>query len=191
MSRIQPHNTEAPSPTTTQNMVNTFGQPSHVSDVSQVQVVTQRKVKKKPIFCRGWLEIDNCVNGKIWWEHSSRTVMLGLRSKLTNFVCILRGKAKDVVRFGIRNSSIDVSAHPDTIYGILRKHFSITRYSTVPSADFYSTLPKNQEDPYDYWLRLNRAADFASDCLKEQGKTLDNADMEVTRMLATSPRLQN
>lgn len=36
----------------------------------------------------------------------------------------LRGKAKDGVRFGIWNSNIDVNAHPEAIYGILRKHFS-------------------------------------------------------------------
>jgi len=68
------------------------------------------------------------------------------------------------------------------IYGLLRKHFSCTKYSTVPLADFYSTLPKDHEDPYDYWLRLNRAADVATDCLKEQGKTLDNPETEVARM---------
>ena len=60
----------------------------------------------------------------------------------------LRGKAKDVVKFGIRNSNIDMHAQPDMIYGLLRKHFSCTRYSAVPLADFYSTLPKDQEDPW-------------------------------------------
>lgn len=182
MSRIQPPNTVTPSPTTARNMVNTFNQPSHVSDVSQVQVVTQRKVKEPPSFVGDGSDLITVCE----WEDLMRTFIkksnVRVEEQADEILMHLRGKAKDVVRFGIRNGSVDVSAHPDAIYGILRKHFSSTRYSTVPLADFYSTLPKDQEDPYDYWLRLNRAADFAADCLKEQGKTLDDPDMEVTRM---------
>lgn len=32
----------------------------------------------------------------------------------------LRGKAKDVVKFGIRNSDIDIERNPDAVYGLLR-----------------------------------------------------------------------
>lgn len=182
ISRIQPHNTVNLGPATTQNVMDTSSQPSHVSDVSQVQVVAQRKVKEPPSFVGdGSDSVTVCE-----WEDLMRTFIkrgnVRVEEQADEILMHLRGKAKDVVRFGIRNSNIDVNAHPETIYGILRKHFSSNRYSTVPLADFYSILPKDQEDPYDYWLRLNRAADFASDCLKEQGKTLDNPDMEVTRM---------
>lgn len=52
----------------------------------------------------------------------------------------------------------------------------------MPLADFYSTQPKEQEDPYESWLRLNRAADVAANCLKEQGKMFDTPTVEVTRM---------
>ncbi|RXN14312.1 interleukin-1 receptor accessory -like 1-A isoform X3 [Labeo rohita] len=39
-----------------------------------------------------------------------------------------------------------------------------------------------QEDPFDYWLRLNSTADITAECLKQQGKVLDNQLIEVTRM---------
>lgn len=105
-----------------------------------------------------------------------------LENQAEEILIHLRGRAKDVVRFGIRNGEIDVQHNPHAIYGLLRKHFSSTHCSSVPLADFYSTLPKEQEDPYEYWLRLNRAADIAASCLKEQGKVFDNPGVEVTRM---------
>lgn len=182
LSRIQSHSIVAPSATATQNVANTWSQPSHVSDVSQVQIVTQRKVKEPPSFIG-----DGSDSIKVHeWEDQMRTFIkksnVRVEEQAEEILMHLRGKAKDVVRFGIRNSNIDMHAHPDMIYGLLKKHFSCTKYSAVPLADFYSTLPKDQEDPYDYWLRLNRAADLATDCLREQGKTLDNPEMEVTHM---------
>ena len=182
LSRIQPHNTVAPSPTATQNVVSALNQSSHVSDLSQVQVVTQRKVKDPPCFVGNGSDSVTVHD----WEDQMRTFIkkskVRIEDQAEDILMHLRGKAKDVVRFGIRNSNIDVNTHPDMIYGLLRKHFSSTKYSAVPLADFYSTLPKDQEDPYDYWLRLNKAADLATDCLRGQGKTLDNPEMEVTRM---------
>ena len=172
----------APSSTATRNVASTLSQSGHVSDVSQVQVVTQRKVKEPPCFVGN--DSDSVTVHD--WEDQMRTFIkksnVRIEDQAEEILMHLRGKAKDVVKFGIRNSNIDINAHPDMIYGLLRKHFSSTKYSAVPLADFYSTLPKDQEDPYDYWLRLNRAADLATDCLREQGKTLDNPEMEVTRM---------
>lgn len=182
MSRIQPHNTVTPSSTATRNVVSTLSQSSHVSDVSQVQVVTQRKVKEPPCFVGNDSDSVTVYD----WEDQMRTFIkksnVRIEDQVEEIIMHLRGKAKDVVKFGIRNSNIDINARPDMIYGLLRRHFSCTTYSAVPLADFYSTLPEDQEDPYDYWLRLNRAADLATDCLREQGKTLDNPEMEVTRM---------
>ena len=63
-----------------------------------------------------------------------------------------------------------------------RKTRPDSKHDTVPLSDFYTTLPKEQEDPYEYWLRLNQAADITAECIKEQGKTLDNPRMEVTQM---------
>ncbi|RXN09686.1 hypothetical protein ROHU_031353 [Labeo rohita] len=94
----------------------------------------------------------------------------------------LRGKARDVVKFGIRNSDIDIVHNPDAIFSILRKHFEAAPCSPLPLADFYTTLPRPDEDAYEYWLRLNRAVDVAAERLKEQGKVLDYPGTEVTRM---------
>ncbi len=52
----------------------------------------------------------------------------------------------------------------------------------MPLADFYGTLPRAGEDPFDYWLRLNRAMDMAEDCLKRQDKKIDNLSHELTVM---------
>lgn len=156
--------------------------PSHTLDLSQVQLVTQRAVKDPPVF-RGesseTLSVDE-------WEELMRNYIrksgVQLENQAEEILMHLRGRAKDVVRFGIRNGEIDVQHNPQAIYGLLRKHFSSSHCSSVPLADFYSTLPKEQEDPYEYWLRLNRAADVAANCLKEQGKMFDNPTVEVTRM---------
>lgn len=90
------------------------------------------------------------------------------------------------MRFGIRNGEIDVQHDPHAVYGLLCKHFSSTRCSSVPLDDFFSTLPKEQEDPYEYWLRLNRATDVAASCLKEQ--VFDNPSVEVTHVHKTLPQ---
>ncbi|XP_043988373.1 uncharacterized protein LOC122840201 [Gambusia affinis] len=182
ISRIQPHNTVAPSSTATQTVASIMGQSGCVSDVSQVQVVMQRKVKEPPCFAGNGSDSITVHD----WEDQMRTFIrksnVKIEEQADEILMHLRGKAKDVVKFGIRNSNINITAHPDMIFSLLRKHFSSTKYSAVPLADFYSTLPKDHEDPYDYWLRLNRAADFASDCLREQGKLFENPEMEVTRM---------
>ncbi|XP_057714469.1 uncharacterized protein LOC130930499 [Corythoichthys intestinalis] len=156
--------------------------PSHTLDLSHVQLVTQRAVKDPPVF-RGedsdTLSIDD-------WEEGMRDYVrksnVQIEDQAEEILMHLRGRAKDVVRFGIRNGEVDVQNNPEAIYGLLRKHFSSSRYSSVPLADFYSTFPYVQEDAYEYWLRLNRAADVAASCLKDQGKTFDNPSVEVARM---------
>ena len=94
----------------------------------------------------------------------------------------LRGKAKDVVKVGIKSSGVDIRHSPASIYSLLRKHFSCKQFSPLPLQDFYTTFPEPREDPFDYWLRLNSAADIAAECLLEQGKQQDSLSIEVTRM---------
>ncbi|KAK0130982.1 Retrovirus-related Pol polyprotein from transposon 412 [Merluccius polli] len=127
MSRMQSHNTVAPDLTVKQNVTSTLSQPSRVSDVSQVQVVTQRKVKEPPSFVG-----DGSDSIKVHeWEDLMRAFMkksnVRVEEQAEEILVHLRGKAKDVVKFGIRNSNIDMHAQPDMIYGLLRKHFSCTR----------------------------------------------------------------
>lgn len=155
---------------------------SRTLDLSQVQLVTQRGVKDPPVF-RGESSDTLAVDE---WEDSMKNYIrkssVQLENQAEEILIHLRGRAKDVVKFGIRNGEIDVQHNPQAIYGLLRRHFSSSHCSSVPLADFYSTLPKEQEDPYEYWLRLNRAVDAAASCLKEQGKMFDNPSVEVTRM---------
>lgn len=95
----------------------------------------------------------------------------------------LMGRARDVVRIGIRSDpSLSVEQHPDTIYAILKQHFSDLSYSCMPLADFYSTLPRAHESPIDYWVRLNKAADVAEECLQRQGKSMGDLNKEVALM---------
>lgn len=95
----------------------------------------------------------------------------------------LLGRAREVVRVGLRsNPSIDLCKGPSPIFDLLKQHFSDTAFSSMPLADFYGTLPHAGEDPFDYWLRLNRAMDMAEDCLKRQDKKIGNLSHELTVM---------
>ena len=84
----------------------------------------------------------------------------------------LMGKARDVVRIGLRSDpSLKASCTPDVVYNILIQYFSNTS-SCLPLQDFYSTLPNQRESPIDYWIRLNKAADLAEEGLKLHGRLL-------------------
>ena len=70
----------------------------------------------------------------------------------------LLGRAKDVVKIGIRNNPlINISRDPDVIFTILRQHFGEAISSTTPLKDFYETLPRQSETGLDYWIRLNKS----------------------------------
>ncbi|KAL2076458.1 hypothetical protein ACEWY4_027922 [Coilia grayii] len=95
----------------------------------------------------------------------------------------IMGRARDVVRVGLRSDSeMDLAKGPGPIFDILKQHFSDIVYSDMPLADFYSTFPLTGEKPFDYWIRLNRAIDVAEDCVRRQGKKLEDPKREVTAM---------
>uniref|UniRef100_A0AAV2KE24 CCHC-type domain-containing protein n=1 Tax=Knipowitschia caucasica TaxID=637954 RepID=A0AAV2KE24_KNICA len=94
----------------------------------------------------------------------------------------LKGKARNVVKLGLKNGGLDSTQGPEAIYGLLRKHFGAGLYSSVPLADFYSIRPTANEGPYDFWLRLNNAADTAASCLAGLGKSSDIPGGDVTRL---------
>ncbi len=155
---------------------------SSMSSTSQIQVVRQREVKDPPIF-RG--DASDAVTLDEWVELMKNFIRKGFlptEEQGEEILIHLRGKAKDVVKVGMLSSGLDIKTNPDAIYTLLRKHFSCQQYSPIPLQDFYTTLPVPQEDPFDYWLRLNRTADVTAECLKQQGKVLDNQLIEVTRM---------
>ncbi|KAL0152835.1 hypothetical protein M9458_051856, partial [Cirrhinus mrigala] len=155
---------------------------SSTSSTSQIQVVRQREVKDPPIF-RG--DASDAVTLDEWVELMKNFIRKGFlptEEQGEEILIHLRGKAKDVVKVGMLSNGLDIRTNPDAIYSLLRKHFSCQQYSPIPLQDFYTTLPEPQEDPFDYWLRLNRTADITAECLKQQGKVLDNQPIEVTRM---------
>lgn len=179
LARLGPIHT-APTPSISQAQA-TFPNTSTQSlDLSQVQFVPHRKVKEPPAFRGDSTDIVNVRE----WENLMRGYIkkmnIRVEQQAEEIYTHLRGRAKDVVKFGMRNSGINITQNPEAIYGPLRKYFATVPCSPLPLADFYTTLPKSGEDAYDYWLRLNWAADVAADRLKEQGKMLDSPVLEVT-----------
>lgn len=96
----------------------------------------------------------------------------------------LLGKARDVVTVALRSDdTLNVKQNPELIYDILMRYFSQSS-SSLPLQDFYTTLPKPKENPVDYWIRLNKAADTADEGLRRQGRRMDNVSGEVAQMFA-------
>lgn len=94
----------------------------------------------------------------------------------------LLGKARDVVRIALRgNPDLSVAEKPSVVYDILLRYFSDVS-SCLPLADFYATLPKAKENPVDYWIRLNKAADRAQEGLRRQGNAESTLTNEVALM---------
>lgn len=95
---------------------------------------------------------------------------------------LLMGKARDVVKIALRSDpTVDVKKKPELIYDVLLQYFSEAP-SCLPLADFYATLPKHRENPVDYWIRLNKAADLALEGLRRQGKQTESMNDEVALM---------
>jgi len=94
----------------------------------------------------------------------------------------LMGKARDLVKIALRSDpGLDIKSKPELIYNVLLHYFSEAP-SCLPLTDFYGTLPKSKENPVDYWIRLNKAADLALEGLHRQGKQTENMNDEVALM---------
>lgn len=94
----------------------------------------------------------------------------------------LLGKARDVVKIALRGDpDIRVEEKPCVIFDILLRYFSDVS-SCLPLADFYAALPKGKENPVDYWIRLNKAADRALEGLLRQGNPKSSLSNEVALM---------
>lgn len=95
----------------------------------------------------------------------------------------LMGRAKDVIKIALRsNPSLNPETNPRIITDILKQHFSESTYSSMPLADFYGTLPVAGENAMEYWIRLNKAVDVADECLRRQGRSIEEPTREVTQM---------
>lgn len=157
-------------------------QPSEMT-LPNVKVVMQSDAKEPPIF-RGDSSDKFTVHE---WE-SLMTLYLKKRAipvheHSQEVLARLMGKAGDVVRIKLRNNtSIDHTVNPHVIFDILKQHFSELTYSSMPLADFYNTLPMPGEDAMEYWIRLNKTVDVADECLKRQGRSIDDPGHEVSMM---------
>ncbi|CAL9682034.1 unnamed protein product [Knipowitschia caucasica] len=95
----------------------------------------------------------------------------------------LTGRARDVVRVGIRSKRIlTLTDGPEPVFEMLKQHFSDTLTSCLPLADFYATKPHSGEQPIDYWLRLNRALEVTEDSLRRQNKTFNYLSRDLAAM---------
>lgn len=124
------------------------------------------------------------------WEESVKVYLhkrdIQLCDQAEEVLSKLRGRARDVVRVGLRsNPTLSLKSGPRPIFDILKQHFGDSVTSFMPLADFYDTKPSPHETAVDYWIRLNKAIDTAVEGLTRQGKTLDNPSREVTVMFIT------
>jgi len=143
---------ETPTATSTQSLA--------LSRVQLVEPPIFRGDSTDTVNVREWEDIMGSYKANMKAEHQADEILIHTH---------LRGRAKYVVKYGMRNSGINVIQNPEAIYGFLCKHFAAIPCSSLPLTDFYTTQPKSNGDAYDYWLRLNQAADVATDRLKEQG----------------------
>ncbi|KAK0142420.1 hypothetical protein N1851_019864 [Merluccius polli] len=147
-----------------------------------VSVVLQSAAKEPPLF-RGDGS-DKFTVGE--WENLMTLYLkrraIPVHEQSQEILAKLMGKAGDVVRVKLRNTSINHVTHPHVIFDTLKQHFSELSYSSMPLADFYNTLPTPGEDAMEYWVRLNKTVDVADECLKRQGRSIDDPGHEVSMM---------
>lgn len=154
-----------------------------MSDISGMSLVLKSDVKEPGCFRGDGSEKCTVQEWEGWMLGYMRKKGFSAREQSDEVMGKLVGRARDIVRVGLRSDSkIDLSQGPGPIFDMLKQHFSDTVYSDMPLADFYATLPLAGEDPFDYWIRLNRAIDGVEDCMKRQGKTLEDPAREVAVM---------
>lgn len=167
----------------TSNGNNNIGSQCANLDLSQLNVILKSDEQVPPVFRgdgSGRYDIHEWVEMMQVYLHKRN---VKLTEQADEIISRLMGRAKDIVRVALRsNPELDCIKHPEIVYSILKQHFSEASCSSMPLADFYSTLPKHGENPVDYWLRLNKAADIADECLRGQGRKMDNLNSEVAMM---------
>lgn len=138
-------------------------------NLTGVKLVMQSEAKEPPVY-RG----DGSDKlGVHEWEEMMDTYLrkrgIPLSEQYQEILCRLMGNTKDIVRVTLRcNSALKPAENPKVIIDILKQHFSDAKYSCMPLADFYGTVPLAGEDPIEYWIRLNKAADLTEEALKRR-----------------------
>ena len=152
-------------------------------DMSNLSLVLKSDIRE-PVYFRGDGS-DKCTVAE--WEKLMSVYMrkkgFSVNEQSEEVLSRLMGQAGQVVKVSLRsNPSTDLSQGPDPIFDILKHHFSDVAFSTMPLADFCATLPLTGEQPFDYWLRLNRAMEVAEECAKRQNERIDNPSRLLTAM---------
>lgn len=152
-------------------------------NLSGVKFIMQSDVREPPVF-RGDGS-DKC-SVREWVDMVERYLMkrnVPKHQQSQEILARLMGKAKDVVKVTLRhNSALDPIQTPELIFDILKEHFGELSYSSIPMADFYNTKPFQHEGVMEYWIRLNNAVDVADECLKRQGRSVEDPGREVSMM---------
>lgn len=153
-----------------------------IIDASKMNLVL--KSGREPPYFRGDSS-DKC--SVFEWEELMRAYLekgnySGLE-RIDEIINKLMGRARDVIQIWLRNSaSVSRTGDVDMVFRVLKQHFGGVISTGLPMADFYATKPYHNEGPFDYWIRLNKAADLAEQHLKSEGRTLQNRDMELAVM---------
>ncbi len=153
-----------------------------IIDASKMNLVL--KSGKEPPYFRGDSS-DKC--SVFEWEDLMRAYLekgnYSEQERIEEIINKLMGRARDVIQIWLRNSaSVSKTGDVDLVFRILKQHFGGVISTGLPLADFYSTKPYHNEGPFDYWIRLNKAADLAEQHLKSEGRSLQNRDMEIAVM---------
>lgn len=153
---------------------------STVIDASKMNLILKTEVAAPPHF-RG----DGSDRYSIMeWEDMMKVYLSKLEvtdsEMVDEIMNRVMGRARDVMRVWLRNGSTTPTA--DSVFSVLKQHFGEQSSSGIPLADFYSVRPYPRESAWDYWIRLNKAADVAEQSLKCEGRTLDNRSKELAVM---------
>lgn len=158
--------------------------PVSLNDVSQLKVVVQSETKAPPYFkgdktdafsIQEWEGMMKCYLSRMNCEtHAERFDLI--MSRLT-------GRARDIVKISLRcRLELVGDEKIAAVFDILKCNFSEMTYSSLPMKDFYSTVPRLGESAMDYWIRLNKSIDAADECLRRQGKQVEDPSTEVVTM---------
>lgn len=153
-------------------------------DASSLKVIVQQDSAPPPFF-RGDKSDSFTVHE---WEDMMYSYLNRIKCKSQTDVSDLilsrlAGKARDVVKVSLRSRpELSASDLPSAVFDILKHNFSELAYSNMPMADFYNTVPKANETPMDYWIRLNKAIDVADECLRRRNKSVEDPAAEAVMM---------
>ncbi len=151
-----------------------------VIDASKMNLILKAEVAAPPHF-RGDGS-DKC--SIMEWEDMMRVYLNKLdvtdSEMIDEIMNRVMGWARDVMKVWLRNGTTTPTV--DSVFSVLKQHFGDQSSSGIPLADFYSVRPYPREGAWDYWIRLNKAADVAEQSLRWEGRTLDNRSKELAVM---------